>query len=296
MGAEERYHGPGVQAAPDVLSLQTLIANVVLVGHPGRREWALVDTGLEPSAAQIRKVAESRFGVDCPPQSIILTHGHFDHVGAAKELADRWQVPIYVHERELPYVTGRADYPPPDPTVGGGLLSLVSPVYPHGAIDLGHRVQPLPADGSVPGMPGWGWIHTPGHTPGQVALFRPDDRVLISGDALITVKQESALAVLLKEKEIHGPPAYLTMDWVAARQSVRRLEALNPAVVVSGHGLPMRGDELSRQLDELAEDFNRLALPDQGRYVPPQGTAADGPGATVLPHPDRDHHHHPQWG
>ncbi|MZP28907.1 MBL fold metallo-hydrolase [Heliobacterium undosum] len=130
------------------------------------------------------------------------------------------------------------------------------------------RIQPLPGDGSVPFLSGWRWIHTPGHTPGHVSLFRDHDRVLIAGDAFTTVKQESALAVLDQEKEVHGPPAYFTTDWTAAKESVRRLEALHPSVVITGHGLPLRGEKLAGELGRLAHDFDHLAVPPEGRYVP----------------------------
>lgn len=140
-------------------------------------------------------------------------------------------------------------------------------MYPNRAIDLGSRIHPLPMDGTVPGLPEWRWIPTPGHSPGHISLFRERDRTLIAGDAIITVQQESALAVISQEKELHGPPMYFTPDWDAARESVRRLEALNPALAVTGHGVPMSGDELSVSLKRLARDFDELAVPEQGRYV-----------------------------
>src|SRR4051812_29789160 len=67
-----------------------------------------------------------------------------------------------------------------------------------------------PADGSVPALPSWRAIHTPGHAPGHVSLFRESDRLLLAGDAFVTTKQESAVAALLKPRVIHGPPAYFT--------------------------------------------------------------------------------------
>jgi glyoxylase-like metal-dependent hydrolase (beta-lactamase superfamily II) len=114
-------------------------------------------------------------------------------------------------------------------------------------------------------MPGWRWVHTPGHTPGHVALFREEDRLLIVGDAFTTVKQESMSAVMSQEKKVHGPPKYFTIDWPRARDSVRALEALKPSMVVPSHGRPMGGEELSRQLEELAQDFDEAALPERGR-------------------------------
>ena len=87
-------------------------------------------------------------------------------------LAEQWDVPIYAHELEAPYLNGTASYPPPDPTVGGGLMSLLSRFYPRGPVDVSRWLHLLPGDGSVPPMPGWKWIAVPGHTPGQVAFSR----------------------------------------------------------------------------------------------------------------------------
>lgn len=125
-------------------------------------------------------------------------------------------------------------------------MATLSPLYPHHGIDLGRYINVLPKGGDLPFLPSWRWVHTPGHTPGHIAVFHEADRVLIAGDAFTTVKQESAMAVLTQEQEIHGPPAYFTMDWVKARDSIRILEDLNPRVVISGHGQPMGGEELSR--------------------------------------------------
>lgn len=253
------------EVLPDLINLRTMIVNLQMVGSPGTGDWVLVDTGIGNFEGSIAETAEKRFGR--PPVGIVLTHGHFDHVGNVKELSDRWGVPVYAHELELPYLTGREDYPPGDPSVGGGMMARLAPVYPNRAIDLGSRIHPLPMDGTVPGLPEWCWIPTPGHSPGHISLFRERDRTLIAGDAIITVQQESALAVISQEKELHGPPMYFTPDWDAARESVRRLEALNPALAVTGHGVPMSGEELAVSLKRLARDFDELAVPEQGRYV-----------------------------
>jgi glyoxylase-like metal-dependent hydrolase (beta-lactamase superfamily II) len=146
-------------------------------------------------------------------------------------------------------------------------MSAASPLYPHKSIDLGDAVKPLPEDGSVPGAPGWKWIHTPGHSPGHISLFRAEDKVLISGDALLTVKQESAFAVVSQHRELHGPPAYFTTDWEAAEQSVRKLALLNPDVLLAGHGVPADGPDLAPQLARLCQTFKEQEVPEQGRFV-----------------------------
>jgi glyoxylase-like metal-dependent hydrolase (beta-lactamase superfamily II) len=251
--------------APDVMYMRILMVNVCFISS--KDGWLLVDTGLPDSTESIIAVAKEQFGGK-KPQAIILTHGHFDHVGAITELAKQWDVPIYAHELELPFLTGQKDYLLPDPSVSDGLMAKISQMYPNQAINLGDRVNPIPKEGGIPEIPEWRWLHTPGHTPGHISLFRESDGLLIAGDAFTTVQQESALAVIKQEKEIHGPPPYFTTEWNQAWESVKKLEALKPSIVISGHGLPMEGKELSKQLAELVRNFDEIAIPEHGRYVP----------------------------
>jgi glyoxylase-like metal-dependent hydrolase (beta-lactamase superfamily II) len=277
----------GVHVVEADLAYQRLaIVNVVYCGLPnaGDRGWVLVDAGVGNvgAAATIARSAMHRFGEGARPAAIVLTHGHFDHVGALEELAERWDVPVHAHELEHPYLDGRSSYPPPDPSVGGGLMARLSKLYPRGPVDVGARLHALPADGSVPGMPGWRWIHTPGHTPGHVSLWRASDRAVIAGDAFITTDQESAYAVMLQKTEIHGPPKYYTQDWEAARESVRRLAALEPEVALTMHGRPLQGSAMRQALETLARDFDRIAVPEKGRYVDAP-VRSDESGPTYIP-------------
>ncbi|HYE49447.1 MAG TPA: MBL fold metallo-hydrolase, partial [Azospirillaceae bacterium] len=117
------------EVTPDLARLRHLFVNLYLWGDASG--WVLVDAGLEGAAPLIVEAAEARFGAGTKPTAIVLTHGHFDHVGAFPEILERWDVPVYAHEAELPYVTGRLDYPPPDPTVGKGMMALMSFAYPN---------------------------------------------------------------------------------------------------------------------------------------------------------------------
>jgi len=267
---QDDFRDDGTHEVTPDLAYQALgIVNLAFYGPAGAgdRQWVLIDAGVMGATGCIAKAAAERFGPDSRPAAIVMTHGHFDHVGALEELAERWDAPVYAHELERPYLDGSAAYPPPDPSVGGGLMALMSRFYPRGPVNVGARLQTLPADGSVPAMPGWRWLHTPGHTPGHVSLWREADRLVVAGDAFITTRQESAYAVLTQEPEMHGPPMYFTPDWISARASVERLAALEPEIAVTGHGRAMRGPQMRAALHTLARDFDRIAVPEHGRYV-----------------------------
>jgi glyoxylase-like metal-dependent hydrolase (beta-lactamase superfamily II) len=261
-------HGGLGDVAHGVACLAQSIVNLYFIDPPpgASGSWLLVDAGLPLSATKILSAAEQRYGQNTPPEAILLTHGHFDHVGAVRQLAEHWDVKVYAHRMELPYITGRSPYPPPDPAVGGGGMSLLSRLYPRGPIDLGNRAVALADDGSLPGTSEWRWIPSPGHTPGHVSFFRDADGTLIVGDAFVTTKQESALASLLKLPRVWRPPAYYTCDWHDARQSIQRLADLRPSLALTGHGVPIGGERLTRGLAWLLDHWGRVE-PSHGRYI-----------------------------
>lgn len=98
------------EVLPDVAYQRLAIVNVAYYGPAGaaNRGWVLVDAGVMGTAGLIAGAVESRLGKNSRPAAIVLTHGHFDHVGALEELADRWDVSIYAHELEFPYLDGRS--------------------------------------------------------------------------------------------------------------------------------------------------------------------------------------------
>lgn len=255
------------EVAPGIAGFRSVLVNYFMVTSPlFADDWVLVDAGLRASAARIFREAARRFA-GRPPQAILLTHGHFDHVGALGELVARWNVPVYAHRYELPFLNHGLNYPAPDPRVGGGLLALGSVFFPRRVHPPPRPVQPLPEDGRVPALPGWRMVETPGHTPGHVSFLREHDGLLIAGDAVVTTRQESALSVWLQRIEIRPPPAYFTPDWRRAYESIARIRQLRPKILISGHGLPVSGERLRRGLDSLTDDFEHGGLPRHGHYV-----------------------------
>ncbi|HTE32529.1 MAG TPA: MBL fold metallo-hydrolase, partial [Chryseolinea sp.] len=250
-----------------VWGIKDTFVNCYVIQHNETNEWILVDAGLKWSAPKIMAMAAKLFGADSGPSAIVLTHGHFDHVGSLPHLLEAWPVPVFAHELEMPYITGLSSYPPVDPTVGGGMIASLSFIFPKGPIDITPHVSKLPSDGTVPGFPEWRFIHTPGVAPGHISLFRAHDRLLLAGDAFLTTKAESTFHAVTYKETISGPPKYATCDWTMARASLEKLVALRPEVVATGHGRPMRGSKMRKNLELLLHNFEQDAIPASGRYV-----------------------------
>ena len=233
--------------------------------------WVLIDTGSEKCDQEIQEAAESLFGADTPPSAILLTHDHPDHAGSTAALVRRWGCAVYVHPDELALVT--ADFSnffsivkgyanPLDTWVILPLMRLMPRQHEAmlSASSFKEAARAFEPGAGVPGLPGWECIPTPGHTPGHVSFFRPGDRVLITGDALLTVQLNSLWSFLRwgvgrNKQRLSGPPWYTTWNWRAAKKSVATLARLEPLMLAGGHGLPMSGAGIAPELHAFAEHF-----------------------------------------
>lgn len=228
--------------------------------------WVLIDTASANCGDLIRKAAELLFGANMRPASILLTHVHPDHVGSALELANLWNCQVYMHPDELPLAVDRnlstvEKYANPlDHWIVLPLLHIMprrkveSMLVKTGLKDV---AQGFVLGTSVPNLPDWECIPTPGHTPGHVAFFRPNDRFLITGDAVVTVDLNSVWGFLmwglhLNKQRVSGPPRYSTWNWQTAKEAVTVLARLEPRVLASGHGVPISG-EVAQELHTLAD-------------------------------------------
>ncbi len=232
--------------------------------------WVLIDAAPANCGQSIRKTAESLFGANTRPASILLTHDHPDHAGSALELARMWDCLVYVHPDELPLVaigdlsTIEKYANPLDRWIILPLLRAMPRQRVESMLSrasLKGVVRAFDPSAAVPGLPDWECIPTPGHTPGQVAFFRTSDRVLITGDAIVTVDLNSFWGFLLwglrlNKQRVSGPPWYSTWNWRAAKESVTAIAGLEPRVLASGHGVPMSGDEIARELRAFADHFS----------------------------------------
>ncbi len=242
----------------------------------GEGDWVLLDTGVRP-ALSIVKGAEKQMGR--PPAAIVLTHGHFDHAGCAGQLAQQWNIKVFVGRLEKPFLTGESSYPPPDPTVGGS-LAMMSRAFPSHTVDFSDVLELLPANGKLDFLKGWRIIETPGHSPGHVSLWHEDDRTLLAGDAFCTADMDSLLGMMtLKPTQFARGGSPFVPDWEQMKHSLGVLADLEPVTVGAGHGLPMSGGEVPGFLRDFYHGFTP---PVHGRYV---GTPAqtDESGVTFLP-------------
>ncbi|SFP45806.1 MBL fold metallo-hydrolase [Salibacterium halotolerans] len=258
--------GNTISVLDDIWCYTNQIVNVIFIGTP-ETGFVMVDAGMPYSSGSLLKAAASIFGEGRKPEAIILTHGHFDHTGSIIELIKHWNIPVYAHEREIPYLNGEENYPEPDSSVEGGMIAKISPFFPHKGVNIREHVRALPENGSVPYLPEFRWVHTPGHTPGHISLFRDRDQTLIAGDAFVTVKQDELYQVFTQKIEMNGPPRYLTTDWEAAANSVKKLAELHPKTAITGHGRPVEGRVLEEGLPSLMQTFPSSAVPDYGKFV-----------------------------
>ena len=269
----------------DLAYLRNIIVNVYFSGLPGAvdRDWVLIDAGLPGSANAIVDAAARRFGPGARPSAILLTHGHFDHVGASAELAEAWDAPVFAHPLEMPYLTGRSPYPPPDPTVGGGSMASLVAVSPR--TDRPARPGPCrcPEDGSRPLHARLAMDPHPGTHP-RPRLPLP--RLRPHPDRRRRLRDDQAGIGPGRPRAAPGDPrpaAYFTPDWPSARRVGRGPGRARPELAATGHGIPMAGPELRAGLDALLRDFDRVAYPEHGRYAPHPATFDEGGIVSVPP-------------
>ena len=170
-------------------------------------------------------------------RSLVLTHGHSDHIGFAERLRKERGVPVRVHEADAALARGEV----PNPAKGFGptrirpLIEFIWLTMRKGGFRIPRLVEVSTfGDGAtldVPGAPRV--ILVPGHTPGSAALHVVGRSALFVGDAIATYAVTTGVA---------GPQvAPFTADRDQAVASLARLEGLEATYVLPGHGQPWTG-------------------------------------------------------
>jgi hydroxyacylglutathione hydrolase len=197
--------------------------NAYLVGD------VLVDAGFSFQAKRVLREVRGRI-----VRTHLLTHAHVDHAGGSRQVVDALGVPVLAGERDLPTLaSGRPEQAFPGLLrKPGEAYASFTPVPEATALREGDQV----GDFAV--------LDTPGHSAGHISLWRERDRVLICGDVV------NAMNLLTTLPGLHEPPGVFTPDPAENRRSIRRLAALEPRLVLVGHGPPLK---------DAAEPLRRFA-------------------------------------
>jgi hydroxyacylglutathione hydrolase len=167
-----------------------------------------------------------------------LTHAHPDHQGASKEICEALSIPFWVGERDA------------DAAENPDLIRERQPDHPVARFydrifrGPGRRVDRILHESDE--VAGFKVLDSPGHSAGHVSYWRESDRVLVLGDVL------NNMDVITAVPGLHEPKPFLTPDPAENRRSIRKLAALEPALVLFGHGAPLRdADKLQRFVEKL---------------------------------------------
>jgi glyoxylase-like metal-dependent hydrolase (beta-lactamase superfamily II) len=201
----------------DVVEVRLTRVKAHLILEPA---LSLIDCGYAGSANRIVRAigAQGRSPVDLA--QVVVTHGHPDHAGSARELAALGAtIQIHPADAERLAITWRDVARRPS---RGSVFAAMTPEPP--------AVQPIEDGDVLPILGGLRVVHTPGHTPGSVCLYGARDRVLFVGDNLQRRFGRLSFA----------SPLY-SDDPAMARRSMERLTALDIDTIVFGHYAPLDG-------------------------------------------------------
>lgn len=217
------------EVAPGVMRLSEFprpLINVYLVGD------VLIDAGRRWDRKRILKQTEGR-----ELSMLALTHVHPDHQGAAKAICEERGIPLACHEADVDAMEGRRDV--------AASASAIARLFARLWQGPPHEVNQAFKEGDE--IAGFRVVHAPGHALGEVIFFRDSDRVAICGDVIKNITY-----VTLRTK-LTEPPDDLTPDPVENRRSILKLAALNPSVILPGHGPAVTDmDRFHRFADQFA--------------------------------------------
>jgi glyoxylase-like metal-dependent hydrolase (beta-lactamase superfamily II) len=224
--------------APGVHRIEDAYTNWYLVEDGGR--LTVVDTGVPTSWDSLTSALTTLGRSLDDVAAVVLTHGHFDHVGFAERARTRLGVPVWVHEDDLPltrnpmgyaHERGRSPY-----LVNPGALPIMASLLRHRAFwpaPVGEVRTFLDGSLDVPGGPSV--VFSPGHTYGHCALHLPDRDVLLAGDAIVTLDPYTGKRgprVVARAATAHSDRALASLDALAATGA---------RTVLTGHGEPWAG-------------------------------------------------------
>ena len=203
----------------------------LLKGSP--KKFTLVDSGWASSGAGLAAAIRNVLGDEPRVERLILTHLHPDHFGGSKAIIRSYSAKMSYHEKESLHWT-YYDMLRKDTIRASALLGAPMDVLEAARVRITASRALLPnpdsylADGAIirGGSGSWRVVHTPGHSPGHICLYRVKDRTLISGDHVL-------------EKETPNVAFYPITGYSALRSyltSLARVRNLAPGRALPAHG------------------------------------------------------------
>ncbi|MCD2262207.1 MBL fold metallo-hydrolase [Dietzia aurantiaca] len=199
----------------------------------------LVDAGLPRMWPMLLDALEELGRRPGDVRALVLTHGHFDHVGFARRVRDEWRVPVLVHPQDIRLAAHPYQYTPQRnrllyPLLHPRSLPTLGRMALGGALTVRgvDRTEEMAVGSALPYPGAPVAVHSPGHTDGHCILHLPDRNVVLSGDALVTFDPYTGVA---------GPQivaSAATSDTARAIDSLRAVAATGASVVLPGHGNP----------------------------------------------------------
>lgn len=211
--------------------------NVYLLEEPGG--VVVFDTGIKGMATGIKQAAERFGGIT----RVVLGHGHTDHRGAAPQL----DAPVYCHPDEVVDAEGSGGFrywPPLRKSDLPRSARLMHPFLHRHVWDGG----PVHISGTVSQgeeVAGFRVVHAPGHAPGLIVLWREEDGLALVSDLFYTIDMNG------RHAPAHMPDDTYNWNSEMARESARKIAALEPTAAWAGHGDPLTGDVRS-QIERFA--------------------------------------------
>jgi glyoxylase-like metal-dependent hydrolase (beta-lactamase superfamily II) len=197
-------------------------ANVFLLVD---KSLTLVDTGFKDRSGQILKEVRQLGYSPSDIADIVITHHHADHIGSLAALKKITGANVFAHPADASYIDGRL--PQPGPARPRWFDKALAPFYKLG-VTTPVAVDVLINDGDeLPVLGGIKILHTPGHTPGSISLFLPEERLVIAGD------------VLANRFRLGLPSKAFTVDLAQEINSIKRVASLDFDVIGFGHGSPL---------------------------------------------------------
>jgi glyoxylase-like metal-dependent hydrolase (beta-lactamase superfamily II) len=226
--------------APGIHRLQHAFVNCYIVEDGDR--LTIVDCALPETWPYLVRALDVIGRSPADIAAVVLTHAHFDHLGFARRLQSEWNTPVFAHQAEEyiakhPYryahENSRLLYPVRHP----GSIPVLTQMAKAGALRVpGISGLTFFEPGQILDVPGDPVaVFSPGHTFGHCALFFPERKALLTGDALVTLDPYTGAV---------GPQIVsgaATADSSTALESLSSFEQLDVTIVLPGHGQPWRG-------------------------------------------------------